>query len=214
MVKIYLKFVQLVANILIKMGIGAMSVTLLGLFLSIIAGVLFWTGHLLSGGILLFFGGFCDNLDGVIARTTNTVSVFGALYDSALDRYGEFFLFLGLYGYIANQNDIRLSLIFGVFIFFALIGSVMVSYVRARSEALGIGTSVGFFQRPARVVTIGLTAIITGITNPIFDSLSREYLHDLFVKIAIVILAIGTNVDAIRRLDDSWQNSKKMTKVE
>ncbi|MFP4458986.1 MAG: CDP-alcohol phosphatidyltransferase family protein [Candidatus Zixiibacteriota bacterium] len=208
MVKLYLRIIGKIANVFIRLGFSPSAITIIGFFMAVFAGIAFWTGHLLTGGILLLVGGVFDNLDGAIARNSGNVTRFGALLDSTLDRYSEFVLFLGLYNYIGTSPDIVLYRTFQVIVFFALIGSVMVSYVRARSEALDIGTSVGFFQRPARVVMIGLAAMLAGLANHILDNINYFLLHDIVIRLLLIVLAIGTNITALRRLMDSRRRAK------
>ena len=181
------------------MGISPFFFTLAGLFLSFISAVFLWTGHLVVGGAILFFGGIFDSLDGAVARGGGKVTRFGSLVDSTLDRYAEFSFYIGFYGYLGHSSA-RFIWLFQLFTIVALVGSVMVSYVRARSESLGIPCSVGFWQRPERVIALGTAAILTGILNPLFDLLLYNYLHDIILKITLIILAVGTNITAITRL--------------
>jgi CDP-diacylglycerol--glycerol-3-phosphate 3-phosphatidyltransferase len=208
-VNFYLFLVNKVAKFLVRLGISPMLITFIGLLLSISAGILFWIGHLFTGGLVLFLGGVMDNLDGAVARAGGKATKYGALFDSTLDRYGEFFNFVGLYGYLGHNPDIFLAEVHQMLVLFALIGSVMVSYVRARSEALGIASKAGFFQRPQRVVAIGLCAMLTGLTNPLFDSIDYHNLHDFFLRLLVLVLAIGTNFTAVRRLLDARKIAEK-----
>ena len=107
-----------------------------------------------GGGIILFAGLF-DMMDGQVARIGKMSSTFGALYDSVLDRYSELTVFFGICFYLINQGYVISSIV----AFIALIGSLMVSYVRARAEGLGLECKVGFMQRPERVVLTGLGAL-------------------------------------------------------
>lgn len=197
--KAYLKGIAGSAVALNRIGLGPTFYTVMGLILAIFAGAALWFGHLIIGGILLFAGGLFDSMDGAIARLNGTATKFGALLDSTFDRYSEFAIYLGFYGYLGHSYA-RFVDLFQIVAIFALLGSVMVSYVRARSEALGISCSVGFWQRPERIVALGTASIITGLLNPIMITLSYNYLHDFFIKLVLVVLAVGTNVTAIGRL--------------
>jgi len=154
--------------------------------------------------IFKHFGGLFDMLDGQLARSTNKMSKFGALYDSTLDRYGEMTMFLGICYYLISNHYFLSSL----FAFIAMIGSIMVSYIRARSEALGVDCKVGLMQRPERVLTIGITAILYGLISsftgkfkfeidflpfPLFENIS-------IFTIPIFIMAILTNYTAYQRI--------------
>ena len=159
-------------------------------------------------GALILFAGLFDMLDGQVARLGNMSSVFGALYDSVLDRYSEMIMFFGICYYLVSNHYFMSS----IFTFIALIGSVMVSYTRARSESLGVQSKGGLMQRPERVILVGVSAIACGIASKF---LGGDY--KLFVKgipyhvfetisiftIPITVMAVLTNVTAIRRLRDA-----------
>ena len=195
----YLAAANSLAGIFIKLGISPAALTVSGLILAAVAGYFLWTGHLVIGGIFLLAGGMADSLDGPVARRSGKSSDFGALMDSTFDRYAEFVVFLGFYGYLGYSRA-RLVGLFQVIAIVALVGSVMVSYVRARSEGLGVSCAVGFWQRPERIITLGTASIITGITNPLLITLSYNYLHDLILKITLIVLAVGANATAVRRM--------------
>ncbi len=102
-------------------------------------------------------------MDGRLARTSNKTSSFGALWDSTLDRYSELVTLFGIVLIFASTTTEWFWCT--IVSFTAMVGSVMVSYVRARAEGLGIECKVGFMQRPERVVVTAITAIISGCTN-------------------------------------------------
>lgn len=130
--------------------------TLLGLLLNLIAGVAFTEGRFRLAGLLVLAAGLCDVLDGQIARTGSQGSKFGALLDSTVDRYSEILVFFGMSVYFIKLGE----WITGAALFFAMCGSLMVSYVRARAEGLGEECKVGFFQRPERVIAMGVGALL------------------------------------------------------
>src|SRR3954468_8590342 len=156
---------------LIKMGLTPNMVTTIGLVLNIGVAIIFIAGAEEGGradlryvgwaGALILFAGLFDMLDGQVARLGNMKSTFGALYDSVLDRYSELIMFLGICYYLVGYHYFLSS----IFAFIAVIGSMMVSYVRARAEGLGIECKGGLMQRPERVVTIGLCAMLSGICS-------------------------------------------------
>lgn len=207
-VEAYLGVIGKVAFGLSKIGIGPMSLTVTGLILAVIAGIFLWQGHLIIGGIFLFVGGFADSLDGAVARLTGKATRFGAIIDSTFDRYAELAVFLGFYGYLGFSRA-RFVGVFQVIAIVALIGSIMVSYVRARSEGLGLKCAVGFWQRPERIIALGTASILTGILNPLFVVLSYDYLHDLILKIALLVLAVGTNITVVTRLLHTRQSLRE-----
>src|SRR5579871_3620429 len=165
------KVINPFVKLLIKLGLTPNAVTTIGLILNIgVAfififggeegrrGDLFYVG--LAGGLILFAGLF-DMLDGQVARLGNMSSSFGALYDSVLDRYSELILFFGICYYLVAKH----YFVSGIFAFIALIGSMMVSYTRARAEGLGIECKDGLMQRPERVIVIGVSALACGIAS-------------------------------------------------
>ena len=142
-------------------------------------------GYIRLGGILILAGGFCDAIDGSIARNTGKASRFGALLDSAVDRYSEFIMYLGIGAYFISLEDYSSAVV----TFLALCGSFMVSYARARAESLDFQAKLGFMQRPERIVLIGLGALI----------------HLTALKIAIWLVAILANYTAFQRVRFAYQ---------
>jgi CDP-diacylglycerol---glycerol-3-phosphate 3-phosphatidyltransferase len=165
------KIIDPVVKLLIKLGLTPNAVTSIGFVLNIGVAIVFIIGaeegnrgdltYVGWAGGLILFAGLFDMLDGQVARLGNMKSIFGALYDSVLDRYSELIMFLGICYYLV-AHDYFLS---SIFAFIALIGSMMVSYVRARAEGLGVECKGGLMQRPERVVTIGLCAMLCGISS-------------------------------------------------
>ena len=156
---------------LIKIGFTPNLVTITGLVLNIGVAIIFIKGaeqgnrgdlsYVGWAGALILFAGLFDMLDGQVARLGNMSSTFGALFDSVLDRYSELIMFLGICYYLVAHHYFFSSLA----AFIALIGSMMVSYTRARSEGLGIPNKGGLMQRPERVILIAVAALACGITG-------------------------------------------------
>ena len=200
---------------LIKVGVTPNTVTNIGLLLNIGVAVIFIIGAEKSNrgqleyvgwaGALVLFAGLFDMLDGQVARLGNMSSKFGALYDSVLDRYSEMIMFLGICYYLISHHYFLSSL----FAFIALIGSMMVSYTRARAEGLGVDAKGGLMQRPERVVTIGVFAIACGITYYFIGADYKVYIPGIKFHIfetmsvftlPIVVMAVLTNITAVKRL--------------
>lgn len=167
-------------------------------------------------GALILFAGLFDMLDGQVARASGASSVFGALYDSVIDRYSELVMFLGICYYLVSHHYFLSSIL----AFVALIGSMMVSYVRARAEGLGIECRGGVMQRPERVVLTGVSALACGLIAEVIGGNYQVRIEDfpfpVFETISIftfpiAVLAVFTNVTAINRLRDSHRaiNSPK-----
>jgi CDP-diacylglycerol--glycerol-3-phosphate 3-phosphatidyltransferase len=136
--------------------------TFIGLLISIAAAVLFGKASgentatmFRFAGLVIILAGFLDMVDGRIARATNQVTVFGAFFDSVVDRYSDAALYFGLLVYYARANRFFYVVLAAV----VMISSVMVSYTRARAESL-IGTcKVGFMERPERLVLVIIGAL-------------------------------------------------------
>lgn len=137
------------------------------------------------GGALLLFAGLFDMIDGRLARLGNMESKFGALWDSTLDRYSELFSLFGIVVYFLGTEHLWA----GVVTFLALVGSIMVSYVRARAEGLKIDCKVGLMQRPERVVVTALCTIITGLTGNIWWTIG-----------GMILIAVLANITAFWRV--------------
>ena len=137
-------------------------VTLAGLAIAGAGAYMIAIGHWWGGGLIVLFAGVFDLFDGALARATGKVSDFGALLDSTIDRVSEAVVLLGLLAYYLSTDDDLGSIL----VYVALVGSIMVSYMRARSEGLGIDCKVGVMTRPERVAAIGI-GLIVGHWQPV-----------------------------------------------
>jgi phosphatidylglycerophosphate synthase len=210
---------------LIRLGLTPNAITTIGLLLNIGVAIIFVIGaergnrgdlgYVGWAGGLILFAGLFDMLDGQVARLGKMSSTFGALYDSVLDRYSELILFLGICYYLIAHHYFIGSL----FAFIALIGSMMVSYTRARSEGLGIENKGGLMQRPERVILLAVSAIATGVTAAFVEGDGKLYVPgirfhvfevmSIFI-IPIAIMAILTNITAFKRLSDAKKALDKL----
>ena len=129
--------------------------TFFGLVVNSAAAVAFGYGEFLWAGVIIFMAGIFDMTDGRVARVTNSVSVFGGFFDSVIDRYSDLVLYFGLLVYYARVNRFFYIVLTAV----AMVGSVMVSYVRARAESLIPTCKVGFMERPERIVLLIIGAV-------------------------------------------------------
>ncbi len=180
----YISLISPAIDFFISHGINPNFFTTVGLIFSAIAAYVLGSGHLRWGGVLILFAGTFDILDGRVARATDRVTKFGALYDSTLDRYGEVLIFFGLAYYFSKTSVIDWSTLVVLAISMALGGSVMTSYVRARAEGLGFECKVGIMQRSERVVYLGFGAVF----------------HLYTLIFALVLIAVLANVTAFQRL--------------
>src|SRR5829696_7010399 len=205
-------------NLLIKIGFTPNTVTVIGFILNIGVAVVFVVGAEKSNrgdlsyvgwaGALILFAGLFDMLDGQVARVGKMSSSFGALLDSVLDRYSELFMFLGICYYLISNHYFMSSLL----AFIGLIGSMMVSYTRARAEGLGIECKGGLMQRPERVILVGCSALACGIASSYIGGDYKLYIKGIpfhvfetmsIFTIPLAILAILTNITAYHRLMDA-----------
>lgn len=138
------------------------------------------------GGFIIIASGLFDMIDGRLARMGNMSSSFGAMWDSTLDRYSELVSLFGIVLVFLEDNG---WFWMGVVTFAAMVGSVMVSYVRARAEGLGIECKVGFMQRPERVVVTAVTAILTGLTGSLW-----------WLAGGMILIAVLANITAFWRV--------------
>jgi CDP-diacylglycerol--glycerol-3-phosphate 3-phosphatidyltransferase len=176
-----------IVRILSKSGITPNALTLINLALNIVAAYVIATGHFLLGGGLILVSGLFDLLDGALARFTKQTTKFGAILDSTVDRISEAAILCGLLIWYVPQEDASLKI---VLIFVVLIGSFLVSYIRARAEGLGWQCQVGLFTRAERVIVLAIGLLI----NQIF--------------IALCVLAVFVFITVVQRLVYLWKQGK------
>lgn len=195
-------------KLLIRIGVTPNIVTTIGLLGNLASAcIIAWAGYLAAsdptnlrfdlitlGGVITILFSLFDMLDGQVARLGNMASRFGALYDSVLDRYCEL-LTLGALSYFLIMAGYPI----GALITFAgLVGSVMVSYVRARAEGVGIECKIGFMQRPERVVVTSIGCLACGITGLVCPNSPNIAMTILII--AMTIIAIFANITAFARV--------------
>lgn len=181
---------QPLVRLLARTSITPNTITWLGLLIAVAAGVLIGTEHLFASGFVMLLGGFFDIIDGALARTTGQASRFGAILDSTLDRLGEAAVLLGLLVFYAGQQYVAGIVVVGV----VWVASVLVSYIRARAEAMDLECEVGFFTRAERVVVLALGLLLSSISNALF--------------VALCIIAVLSVVTVVQRLSHVWQQTK------
>ena len=170
--------IEPLAAFLGRLGLSANAITILGCLMSIGVAAVLATGRLQLGGALLIVAAGVDGLDGSLARLNGGATRFGALLDSVLDRVSESAIFLGLAWWYLGQPGIVEEMLAYV----AGAGSLLVSYVRARAEGIGVPCKVGLFTRVERSILL-IAALILGLTVP-----------------ALWILAVGTWLTTIHRI--------------
>ena len=190
----YLRLVDPVANWLIRLGVSPNAITTIGTFCTLVAGALFGFGYIRTAGWVLGLTAIFDVLDGTVARRTGKETVFGAFYDSTLDRVADGAILGGLMIFVA-RNDVHQSLpvwtstpLLGVLLF-GIIGTFLTSYTRARAESLGIDAKVGLMQRPERITLLSAPQAFFGLA-----------LNGYVLALIVLLLAVTAWITAIQRI--------------
>ncbi len=200
-----------VVRALLAIGLKADHLTALGFLLSIAAALQFATGHFRVAASVTLAAGFCDILDGQVARRSGRPTRFGAFLDSTLDRVAEAALFVGIaWFYVFNLVDMASNpqrvivnlqnglepvtwAAIAMLAMLAMVGALMVSYTRARAEGLGIECKVGWFERPERMVLL----IIAGYAGlgPVMPA-------------GLLVLVVFSFATAIQRMAHVWKRTR------
>jgi CDP-diacylglycerol--glycerol-3-phosphate 3-phosphatidyltransferase len=151
--------IQPVVRLLAITSISPNVITWFGFLLAIGAAALIVSERFLAAGFVVLIAGFFDILDGALARHTGQTTHFGAVLDSTLDRLAEVVLLLGILVLYAREQLFAQTLLVGV----ALAGSLLVSYIRARAETVGLQCEVGLFTRTERVVVLVLGLLLNQV---------------------------------------------------
>ena len=177
-----------IARALLGVRVRPNQLSLLGLICSVSAALALAADRQRLGGLLLALAGALDILDGALARVSAQVSPFGAFLDSVLDRYSDLLVLSGiifLFARLGRVGDVVAGLL-------AVVGTVMVSYTRARAESVGVECRVGLMERGERLLTLIVGALL-----------------DLLVP-AVWIVAVGANVTAIHRIVHTWRATRRV----
>ena len=181
-----------IVTALVKTHITPNAVTCLGLLITIAAAVLIALDHAFIAGFIVLFAGLFDMLDGALARRTNNVTKFGGVLDSTLDRVSEAAVLIGIAILYANQHSTWGVALAGI----TMISSQLVSYIRAKAEALNINCEIGIFTRPERVVILSIGLLLSSFTNVLL--------------IALAIIAVLSFFTAGQRLFFVWKKIKSV----
>ena len=182
-----------IARALDQLGFTPNALTLIGFFATCGVGLVLASGNLALGGALIIVAGVFDALDGTLARLTNRVSKFGAFLDSTTDRFAEGALFLGILFWFHQRGVAYVTYL----VYLALLGSLMVSYARARAEGIGVACKEGMLTRFERFVILILGLLLTALWG------------DAPILLALVILAVMTNVTAVQRMWLVWKATRR-----
>ena len=203
------RLVSVMIRPLARSGVTPNTLTVLGLLLSIVTAVVVAQGFLLAAGLLVLFAGIFDMFDGAMARVSNSATTFGAFIDSTLDRYSESIILFGLLFYALQRPSLHDALWpfapeqqwMIALIFIAAVGSLMVSYAKARAEGLGLECKTGLLARPERVVILALGLLLSG-------------LFPAALLWALALLAIFSNVTASERIVYVWLITSRAARMQ
>ncbi len=161
-----------------KLGIHPDALTFVGLLVVGVASLALAKGHYFTAALILLAGTPLDALDGAVARAMGREGKFGAMWDSTLDRYADGFIFMGLAYHFSEMGD-RTALVLAMT---AMLGSLLVSYTRARAEGLEVDCKVGLLTRMERIVIL-LVMLLSG-----------------YVRLGLWVLAVGTHLTVAQRV--------------
>ncbi len=174
-----------------RIGLTPNAMTLIALIGNIIASILIASKNIQWGGVIVLIMGPLDAVDGAMARIQDKVTPFGAFFDSISDRYSELMILGGLLVYFIQLKDWQACLL----VYFATVGSVLVSYIRARGEALGFSAKAGILTRVERYLVMAPSLIFN------------------VPLIGLWVIAIFGNLTAIQRIWQIWIQFKKSGKT-
>lgn len=176
-------------NAMVRLGIHPDTITIVGLVVVALGAACIAMGSPPLGGIILLISLPLDALDGATARAMKRTGQFGAVLDSTLDRYADGFIFGGLALYFVGLND-RVGTLLALA---SLVGSFVVSYVRARAGEAGLSVKIGWFTRFERVAVLLIALLIPPL-----------------LWIGLCVLAVGTNITGVQRLLYVYQKLKEV----
>lgn len=182
--------VEPLADAFLRLGVTPNMMTLLGLGLNVVGAVLVAGGAMTAGGLFILIGGPFDGLDGAMARRLGQPTKFGAFVDSVTDRWSEMLIFMGLlYHYVSSAHP--QALLYGMLVFLATMGSVMVSYTKSRAETLGFSCNVGVLTRLERYLVMAPALVLN------------------LPWVALWVVAILANVTALQRIWHVRQQARR-----
>lgn len=181
--------IEPVTQWLVRRGVHPNFITVMGFAATVVAGGLYSQDHVRTAGFFVLLGGLLDIFDGRVARVSGLASKFGNFFDSTLDRISEIAMYLGLMTLYNNYGAAMADRWMIYVITLALGGSLMVSYTRAKAEALGFDCSVGLMQRAERILLLGLASLAFGLAW-----------NGTILSVLIVVVAALTNFTAVHRI--------------
>lgn len=188
--KVSTRFTDPLVAPLASLGVTPNMISVAGFAGNVAAAALAASGEFIAAGIVMLIFSALDLLDGALARKTGTVTKFGAVFDSVLDRLSEAAVLAGLLYHYSQLGDHTMEI---ALCYAAMVGSIMVSYVRARAEGIGLELREGLFTRAERVILLAGALILAPI------------IHDDIVLGALWILAVLSLFTAGQRVFSVWQ---------
>lgn len=185
--RLFKNVLDFIGKSLNKAGFTPNSVTLIALIGNLIAAVMISFGHIQAAGVVVLLMGPLDAVDGTMARLDNHVTAFGAFLDSISDRYSELLILGGLLFYFTQMQNWHSCIL----TYFAAVGSVLVSYARAKGESLGFSVKAGLLTRVERYLVMAPSLIFN---SPV---------------IGLWIIAIFGNFTAVQRIWQVWRQSSQ-----
>ena len=173
-----------VGRLFARLGITPNMATLIGFGLNAIVALVLAVGEPRLAGVLLLIASAFDMVDGAIARSTGQISTFGGFLDSTVDRYSEIIVYVGLLIWLNTTDNDHLG---ATLVLISATGALMISYARARAEAIGYKASVGLVARPERVILLAICLILN------------------VPLLALWILAVTTHLTAVWRMIHVWR---------
>jgi CDP-diacylglycerol--glycerol-3-phosphate 3-phosphatidyltransferase len=183
-----LRVIEPAISFLARHNVSPNSITTVGTLLTVAASVVYGTGHIMTAGWIMAATAFFDVIDGQVARRTGRCTVFGAFYDSTLDRVADGALMAGLTVFYAI-NPIHRNIYMVVVCLVGIVGTFVVSYTRARAESLGIDAKVGVMQRPERIVLLSAPQALFGL-----------FWNGWVLMGIIILLTVTSCITAVQRI--------------
>jgi phosphatidylinositol phosphate synthase len=183
-----LRVIEPAISLFARHNVSPNAITTVGTLLTVAAGVVYATGHIMTAGWLMGVTAFFDVVDGEVARRTGRSTVFGAFYDSTLDRVADGALMAGLTVFYAT-NPVHHNIYMVVTCLVGMIGTFVVSYTRARAESLGIDAKVGVMQRPERIVLLSAPQALFGL-----------FWNGWVLMAIVVLLTVTAWITAVQRI--------------
>jgi CDP-diacylglycerol--glycerol-3-phosphate 3-phosphatidyltransferase len=193
----FVRLLTPVVALLVRRRVHPNIVSSIGFLVTLAGAILIFQRSIIAGIVVFLLGGMMDILDGRVARETGLASKFGSFYDSTLDRVSEIVVYFSLYAYFRPLPSFWWV---GYVVILAMVGSLMVSYTRAKAEALGVECKVGTMQRPERIVLLG----IGGLLIPVFDLIAPEWRYAPLL-FALGLIAVLANITALERIHSVYK---------